>query len=129
MSVSHTQSSDREAALAARQKAVDIYRILNEAEPGIHEDKLARELLELSKDLAGNGLIEDAFKASQESGRRCRNVLRMMYPAETKAFPNSFKGEDVYNKLTITPQNTEVSSISLNSFDSVLLADLLLLSP
>ncbi|KDN47207.1 hypothetical protein RSAG8_03686, partial [Rhizoctonia solani AG-8 WAC10335] len=75
ISVSYSQSGDQAAALNARQKAVEVYRLLHAKQPGLFEGNLARELLGLSKDLAGNGRIEEAFKASQESGRLYRHIL------------------------------------------------------
>ena len=75
MSVTYSQSGDQTAALDARQKAVEVYRLLHANQPEQLEGNLARELLGLSKDLAGNGRIEEAFKASQESGMLYRHIL------------------------------------------------------
>ncbi|CAE6431625.1 unnamed protein product [Rhizoctonia solani] len=75
MSISYSQSGDLAAALDARQKAVEVYRLLHTEQPTLFEGNLARELLGLSKDLAGNGRIEEAFKASQESGMLYRHIL------------------------------------------------------
>ncbi|CAE6448663.1 unnamed protein product [Rhizoctonia solani] len=67
MSLSHFQVGDYTAALDARQKAVEIYRLLTARQPELFEANLARELLGLSKDLAGVGRMEEAYSASEES--------------------------------------------------------------
>ncbi|KAJ1301701.1 hypothetical protein OPQ81_008936 [Rhizoctonia solani] len=67
ISTSHLESGNWQAALHARQNAVTIYRRLYEAQPKLYQSDLARELLELSKDLDRNGVIEEAYEASQKS--------------------------------------------------------------
>ncbi|CAE6481526.1 unnamed protein product [Rhizoctonia solani] len=74
-SAGFSQSGDQAAALDARQKAVEVYRLLHANQPEQFEGNLARELLGLSKDLGGIGQIEEAFKASQESARLYRHIL------------------------------------------------------
>ncbi|KAH7322290.1 hypothetical protein B0J17DRAFT_683539 [Rhizoctonia solani] len=75
MSTSYSQSGDQAAALEARQKAVEVYRLLHAKRPALFEGNLARELLGLSKDLAGNGRLEEAFSASQESGMLYKHLI------------------------------------------------------
>ncbi|CAE6535251.1 unnamed protein product [Rhizoctonia solani] len=75
MSARHLELGDLAGALDARQKAVEVYRLLHAEQPTLFKGNLARELLGLSKDLAGNGRIEEAFKASQESGMLYRHIL------------------------------------------------------
>ncbi|CAE6505028.1 unnamed protein product [Rhizoctonia solani] len=75
ISAGYSQSGNQVAALEARQKAVEAYRLLDAQRPEIFEGNLARELLGLSKDLAGNGRLEEAFSASQESRMRYRHII------------------------------------------------------
>ncbi|CAE6479017.1 unnamed protein product [Rhizoctonia solani] len=74
-STSCFESGDQAAALRARQQAVEIYRHLYAEDARRFENNLARELLELSKNLAGNGQIDEAFEASQESGKLYEHLL------------------------------------------------------
>ncbi|KAH7336013.1 hypothetical protein B0J17DRAFT_719668 [Rhizoctonia solani] len=75
MSASCSQSGNQAAALEARQKAVEVYRLLHAKRPELFEGNLARELLGLSRDLAGNGRLEEAFSASQESGMLYKHLI------------------------------------------------------
>ncbi|CAE6481437.1 unnamed protein product [Rhizoctonia solani] len=75
ISTSYSQTGNQVAALEALQKAVEVYRLLHAQRPKIFEGKLARELLGLSKDLAGNGRLEEAFSTSQESGMLYRHII------------------------------------------------------
>ncbi|CAE6519003.1 unnamed protein product [Rhizoctonia solani] len=75
ISVGHSQLGEQEAALDARRMAVEVYRLLHAKQPEVFTGNLARELLGLSKDLASNGLIEEAFNASQESGMLYRLII------------------------------------------------------
>ncbi|CAE6502640.1 unnamed protein product [Rhizoctonia solani] len=75
VSIDYSESGDHAAALGARQQAVEIYRLLDAEKPDIFRCDLARELLELSKDLANNDRIEEALEASQESGRLFRTLV------------------------------------------------------
>ncbi|KAH7322306.1 hypothetical protein B0J17DRAFT_683591 [Rhizoctonia solani] len=75
ISASCSESGDPTAALRARQQAVEIYRHLYTENSELFESNLARELLELSKNLARNGQIDEAFEASQESGKLYEHLL------------------------------------------------------
>ncbi|KAH7322312.1 hypothetical protein B0J17DRAFT_633360 [Rhizoctonia solani] len=68
MSMEYSGSGYPEAALRARQNAVNVYRLLHEAQHNIYEGRLARELLELSKDMECNGRIEEALEAVRNRG-------------------------------------------------------------
>ncbi|KAG8731710.1 hypothetical protein FRC11_002819, partial [Ceratobasidium sp. 423] len=63
------------AALEARRKAVEAYRLLYQKQPEVFQGNLARELLALSEDLGSNGLLEEAFNASHESGMLYRRIV------------------------------------------------------
>ncbi|KAL5631872.1 hypothetical protein ACGC1H_000044 [Rhizoctonia solani] len=80
LSASYTESGDHTAALHVRQKAVEVARRLYKYQPELGEGSLARELLELSKNLACNGRIDEAFKASQESRLLYRQILVKFFP-------------------------------------------------
>ncbi|GAB1524047.1 hypothetical protein RhiTH_007199 [Rhizoctonia solani] len=67
MSIVHSQAGDHTATLDARQKAVETYRLLFTEQPKLFEGNLARELLELSVDLARVGRTKEAYNASEES--------------------------------------------------------------
>ncbi|KAG8683916.1 hypothetical protein FRC11_012900, partial [Ceratobasidium sp. 423] len=99
----------------AQQKAVGASRILNEAQPELYERKQARELLELLKDLARDGLIEEVFEASQESGMRYRHVFRIMYAAEIQAPLNPLESEDTCDDSTLTQLVSDVNSNTTKS--------------
>jgi hypothetical protein len=75
MALTHLQAGDRAATLDARQKAVDLYRVLHAKQADIFEGNLARELLSLSRDLAGCGQIEEAYAASEESRRLYMHII------------------------------------------------------
>ncbi|KAJ1305740.1 hypothetical protein OPQ81_010472 [Rhizoctonia solani] len=93
ISTSYAQNGDRVAALEARQKAVEVYRLLHAKQPELFESDLARELLGLSKDLAGNGLIEAALKASQESVMHYRHFIGKEPEFSSKSYDTKSKRE------------------------------------
>ncbi|CAE6433982.1 unnamed protein product [Rhizoctonia solani] len=95
LSASYSESGDRTAALHARQKAVEIARRLYADQPDLGESPLARELLELSKNLASNGRIVEAFEASQESGLLYRQILGELFL--NLEIESTFSTEDIYD--------------------------------
>jgi len=57
----------REAALAAAEEAVTIYRTLAEARPAVFQPDLARSLTTLADSLSEVGRREEALAAAEEA--------------------------------------------------------------